>query len=335
MKRHLVAALAVVVAMAALTAAALAASSPAVATGSATHISNSGAVLNGTVNPNGASTSDQFEYGLTTGYGLATPLRSVGSGTTSVSVSGTIGSLIPGTVYHYRVLALNRFGGTTGADRTFKTTGHPPAGVVTGPAALIGKSTVTLTGTVNPEGQATTWVFEYGLNGAYGVQTFAQTLPAVNTPITVSAQLAGLEPGTFFHYSLVAFHGGTVVSRGADVTFLTEPFTRPTPRLRAKTTPHRSRTKPYLFTTSLSVLGPGAIPASYACTGSAAIRYFNGQHLVAYTLAPVQPDCTASAQVGFAHKIGGGSTPLRVTIRFSGNGYLSPIKAHPESVVLG
>jgi phosphodiesterase/alkaline phosphatase D-like protein len=319
---------------AALAAVAAAASSPTVATGSATNLRNTSAVVQAGVNPNGTSTAYMFQYGLTNAYGLATTTHSAGAGTKGKAVSATIGGLTPGTLYHYRVVAVNKAGTSAGADRTFRTTGHPPAGVLTGPPDQVGTTTATVTGTVNPEGQTTVWVFQYGLTTTYGVQTFGQTLAGVSSTLTVASQLAGLTPGTLFHYRLVAFHGSTVVSAGVDQTFLTEPSPRPVPRLRASTSPARARSKPFLFTTRATVVGPGWIPAPLACTSSAAIRYFNGKRLVGFAVGVVQPNCTLSAQVSFPRRIGRHPTRLKVVIHFRGNGYLAPVD-RTDHVTLG
>ena len=110
------------------------ASSPTLLTGDASSVTSSSAILHGTVNPNGAATHYRFEWGLTTAYGAASRLRYAGSGTTVNSVQATIGDLLPGTIYHYRVVASNKLGDTSGDDRTFTTKGHPPPGAATGPA---------------------------------------------------------------------------------------------------------------------------------------------------------------------------------------------------------
>src|SRR6516165_7263316 len=105
---------------------AAAASSPSVTTGSASSIKTTSAVLHGAVNPNGSGTSYTFQWGLTSAYGVNGASHSAGSGTTAKSASATAGGLLPGTPYHYRLIATNRFGVTVGADRTFKTRGNPP-----------------------------------------------------------------------------------------------------------------------------------------------------------------------------------------------------------------
>ena len=102
------------------------ATSPTATTGSATSVSSNSATLNGTVNPNGASTSVVFDYGLTTGYGsTATASQSPLSGTSSQAVNAGISGLGQGFTYHYRVAATNTAGTTYGSDKTFTTLSCP------------------------------------------------------------------------------------------------------------------------------------------------------------------------------------------------------------------
>ena len=91
-----------------------------VVTQPASNVHSTEATLNGTVNPNGATTSYYFEYGPTTAYGTKTSEVGAGSGWTDVNASTTITGLTPGS-YHFRVVASNQFGTTNGKDMTFET----------------------------------------------------------------------------------------------------------------------------------------------------------------------------------------------------------------------
>ena len=94
---------------------------PVVTTLAATNITQTQATLNGSVNPNGASTSWHFEWGTTTAYGNNTPVVSAGSGTTTSNVNATITGLTSGTTYHFRLVGV---AGTTtvyGSDLMFTT----------------------------------------------------------------------------------------------------------------------------------------------------------------------------------------------------------------------
>ena len=262
-------ALAAAIAVLALAGVATAASTPSVTAESAGPIGNFSATLSATINPNGSATGYVFQYGTTTAYGLSTPSHTLRGGAKPVTVHVTVTGLTPGTVYHYHVAALNGAGTTSGQDRTFTTTGPPPAAVITGPALNVGKTQATATGSIDPLGAATTWEVRYGTTTTYNVQTIAvNNLAAVSTSLPVSILLTGLAPGTLFHYQVVAYHPGGVISGGADQTFFTEPSIRPAPSLSVRTTPSRSKHKPYSYTTSGSLGGARTSPRRSSATAA-------------------------------------------------------------------
>lgn len=321
----------------ALTASAIAASSPTVATGTHSHVTDTSAVLQGTINPNGSATTYYFQWGLDTAYGLQSTERSAGHGTTAVSVSTTASELIPGTEYHYRLVATNGAGTSVGADHTFKTTGNPPPGVYTGPATQVGKNSATLTGVVSPNKQATTYYFQYGTTTAYQGQTVAATVLAGTVPVTVTANVQGLEAQTIFHYRIIASHGNTPPQPGADATFMTLPLHRPVPQIHARTRPLHDATKPYVFTTTGSVHGPSWIPAIYDCRGNVSIRFLRGSRRIGSTLVPLGADCRFSGQTVFNQHPGGTSGPVAITVvvHYLGNSYLTPHKTSGQTITLG
>ena len=189
---------------------------PAVSTGGTGNITNSGAQLNGSVGPNGFSTTYHFEYGLTTTYDLSTPSTGVGSGTGTVSVNATLSGLTPGSVYHYRLVAANSGGTTNGTDRTFTTLIPPPA-VSTGGVSNITTSGAQLNGSVNPNGFSTTYHFEYGVTITYGSSTQPAGAGSGTSAVSVSAALSALTSGSTYHYRLVAASSGGTTS-GSDQT---------------------------------------------------------------------------------------------------------------------
>lgn len=320
-----------------VTAVAVAASSPAVATGTPAHVTDTSAVLRGTINPNGRATAYYFEWGLTTAYGVTSVEHSAGHGTSPVSVSATAAALIPGTIYHYRLIAANGSGSASGADRTFKTAGNPPPGVSTGPATQVGRNSATLTAEVSPNKQATTYYFQYGPSTTYGSQTLAATVPAGTAPVTVTASVQGLEAQTIFHYRIVALHANTVPQPGADVTFMTLPLHRPVPAIHARTRPRHAAHKPFVLTTTGSVHGPSWIPAIYDCRGNVSIRFFLGSRRIGSTLVPLGPDCRFSGQTVF-NKLPGhrpGPVALTVVAHYLGNFYLTPHKTSGQTITLG
>jgi hypothetical protein len=79
------------------------------------------ATLAGGIYPNALATSWWVEYGTTTSYGQHTAPADLGSGQTPVALSSTITGLMPGTTYHYRLVAQNSAGTTYGYDYTLRT----------------------------------------------------------------------------------------------------------------------------------------------------------------------------------------------------------------------
>jgi phosphodiesterase/alkaline phosphatase D-like protein len=193
-------------------------SGPVAVTGAASDVTVSSATLSGTVDPNGRSTTWYFEYGTSTAYGSKTPARSAGSGTAAVGVSAAVSGLTAGRLYHYRLVATSDSGTGRGADRTFSTAGAPAA--VTGAVSSVSTRAAKLSGRVTPNGQSTTWYFEYGTTTAYGTRTPARSVGKGTSPANVSITVTGLRATTAYHYRLVAANpSGT--SLGADRAFAT------------------------------------------------------------------------------------------------------------------
>jgi hypothetical protein len=99
---------------------------------------------------------------------------------------------------------------------SFKFANNPS--VVTTAATAVTGTGATLNGTINPNGLATTYYFEYGTSITYGTTT--PTAPAGNgtTNTNVNAPVIGLIAGTTYHYRLVGVNtDGTTY--GADMTF--------------------------------------------------------------------------------------------------------------------
>jgi Domain of unknown function DUF11 len=94
-------------------------SAPAVTTLAATDVGFASATMNGSVNPNGVSTTAYFQYGITTGYGLTTASTAVGSGITAQTFSAPTGNIQAGTSYHFRIVATNSLGTSYGLDMSF------------------------------------------------------------------------------------------------------------------------------------------------------------------------------------------------------------------------
>jgi Ca2+-binding RTX toxin-like protein len=174
---------------------------PGVSSGSASALKLDGATVNGSVTPYGLDTSWYVEYGTSTGYGSKTAAKSAGAGGGPIAVSVSISGLKPATDYHYRVVASNAAGTTTGQDVVFRTLSPPTA--LTGVASSIGSTSATLNGVADPNARSSSWWFEYGKTTALGSRTSTKNIAAGTKSVAVSAKISGLSTGTTYYFRLV------------------------------------------------------------------------------------------------------------------------------------
>jgi hypothetical protein len=90
----------------------------------------------------------------------------------------------------------------------------------TGLATSTSESSTVLNGSVDPLGQATAYEFEYGLTGAYGLRTPRLSVGSSSAPVKVSQSVTALQPGTTYHYRVVAVSSAGTTN-GLDRTFST------------------------------------------------------------------------------------------------------------------
>lgn len=195
---------------------------PNAATEAATGVAQTEATLRGSVNPEGTATTYQFEYGTSSSYGSLAPATpaSVGSDSTEHALQAALSGLQEGTTYHYRIVATNANGTARGADTTFRTTG-PPA--VDGESSgAVDQAEAQIEATVDPGGFDTTYSVQYGPTEAYGSATAPVDVGSGTADQSVSVQLTGLQPGSLYHYRVVASNSHGSAS-GADQTFTTLP----------------------------------------------------------------------------------------------------------------
>ncbi len=133
----------------------------------------------------------------------------------STPVSATLSGLTAGLTYHYRFAAENEHGKNVGIDRAVV-----PAFVLqvqTLPATNVSTQGATLNGSLDPDGKATEYQFEYGLTESYGLLTKAEDAGSGSGTTTVATALPSVPSGHTFHYRTVATNAdGTTV--GADQT---------------------------------------------------------------------------------------------------------------------
>ncbi|HTC61076.1 MAG TPA: 6-bladed beta-propeller [Solirubrobacteraceae bacterium] len=220
-------------------------------TGPAEDITASGAKFTGTLSPDGTDAHYYFEYSAigATPEGSCTealgcfespafpPGVDAGSGGTNcqppggaecaqVAAEGVVGNLAPNTVYHYRLVAVDTFGASYGAESQLKTLGPPTidsSSAEVPSESKLGQTSVTLQAQITPDGRATTYHFEYGETSSYGTSVPATpgVIGAGESPESVPpGEVSGLRVDTTYHYRVVATNEyGTVT--GPDQTFTT------------------------------------------------------------------------------------------------------------------
>lgn len=184
------------------------------------HIGHESAELDGEVSLDGGTpiTNCELQIGTNTAYG-GTPVPCTPSSFSSNSaVQAEPTGLTTGTTYHYRFKASNEKGTNFGSDRTFV-----PAYVLkvkTLTPSPIAEHEVTLRGSLDPDGKATSYYFEYGVDSSYGLKTPIQSAGEGSGVVTVTKPIQSLPSGKTFHYRIVASNeNGT--TNGEDEVFRT------------------------------------------------------------------------------------------------------------------
>lgn len=207
---------------------------PTVVTNPATNVGTTSATLNGTVNPNGGSTTVSFDWGLTTAYGsniAGTP--SPITGNTSTSVSANLTGLTNGATYHYRCVGVNAAGTTYGNDILFSTGCTAPImpGGITGSTTVCGGSTGNVY-TINPVPNATSynWFVPAGstITNGQGTTSITVTFGSSNGSVYVQAANAcGGGPFNFIYITVNAqptpsITGPATTCQGTTQTYTTQ-----------------------------------------------------------------------------------------------------------------
>jgi len=192
----------------------------------------------------GAGTSAGFDGSAsTTPYGPLTWSWQFGDATTGTGATATHTYAAAGT---YTVLLQVKDARGDANETTHTVTvgsaPPPPPAVATGSASGVSASGATVSGSVNPNGSATSVWFEYGTSSAYGSPTAVQSVGSGSSSVSVQAVLWGLQPSTVYHFRLVGTSAAGT-SQGADATFTTSTPVVVTPPAVTTDAPHVQKTK--------------------------------------------------------------------------------------------
>lgn len=251
--------------------------------------------FSGSVDPNGGPTSYRFEYVddaefQTNGFANATRLPVIdadaGAGNTGAAVEHTAGlppsPLAPGTLYHVRLVATQIFtpDTVTTAAESFTT---PSAAPQVGAWSITARATsALLAGTVNPNGETTSYHFEYGDRGPCDASPCTSTPGASagsgSSAVVVSDSVSGLEPAHGYHFRIVASNA-TGTTAGPDHSFTTTPVGEHLPDDRAYelvTPPDTNGTSPFAKTLGEGEFDNGFETPLVSAAGDSAIFQVRG-----------------------------------------------------------
>lgn len=206
----------------------LVASAPALAaapeepeTGKAEAITNTAAILHGTINPaSKATVSWFFEYkeGSECTGGHTTPVQGPAE-VEAEATQATVSALQPGTQYTFCLAAQDEASEVTvGSPETFTTTTTMPT-IAEETASKVNSSEATVTAQINPGGMPATYRVEYGTSEPYSSSGEA-SLPAAESAVSVLAHLTGLKQGTEYRFRFVA-HSVFGTNTGGPIFFIT------------------------------------------------------------------------------------------------------------------
>lgn len=189
-------------------------------------------ILDTLVNPEGVATSAIVQVGTTPGgTTFSVGPVALGAGTTAVSIPAIFNALAPSTTYWYRVTATNACGTTTSTDALYTTpanAGTPTIVDTTAAGCGATPNALALSGDINPNGLATIYWAEYGLDQTYGFTTPPLGIGAGVVPVPVLAAPTGLIPNTNYHWRWHA-QNANGVSVSADVVCRTTVAPAPAP----------------------------------------------------------------------------------------------------------
>ena len=252
---------------------------PTAATGTATSVTASGAILNGTLTNIGSFTpvSGYFQYDTDGTFisPVSTPLQPL---TVNGAFSQSITQLNYNVTYYFRaVVVYNTSSYSYGSGVPFTTIGAPL--VITGNAVNISTTGATLQGSLALNNYSNVYVyFEYGTTTAYGTST---ALQEETTNAAFNQVLTGLSTNIQYHFRADLIYGNNIIVNGSDAIFTTGSLLNPSVTTGTATN---------ITTTSASLQGTLTSIGSY----TSIVVYFEYGTSVSYGTATAAQTLTAS-----------------------------------------
>jgi hypothetical protein len=197
----------------------LAVAGPAVSLDPVATFTGTTAHLSGAINPGGTDPAFNVEWhfectptcpGLNPG--------TIPADNSSHPVEADVMGLLPGTSYEVSLVANNVGETVTAGPQSFATPTIVPQIASVRAVPLV--TEVNFEAQINPGGLPTTYHFEYGPTASYGSSTVSKSISSGGTAVPVRTNVAGLAPGTTYHFRLFAENTAGPVE-GVDQTFTT------------------------------------------------------------------------------------------------------------------
>jgi hypothetical protein len=161
--------------------------------------------------------------------GSSTPAVDAGTGAANAPQATNVTGLLPHVQYMVCFVTTNAFGFEQGPAVSFTTLIAPPA-IESESVANVSGNSADLEAEVNPGGGVTPYHFQYGTTSSYGQSTpESGSIGADDSGHLASAHIQGLQPGTVYHYRVLASNSQSAPggAPGPDQTFTTQPVATP------------------------------------------------------------------------------------------------------------
>jgi len=203
------------------------------------------ATVSGTVDPQGGAVTCKYQLSEDSGFPAVSRIEVaepdcslLADGGGPQPIGQDFSDLIPNTHYFVRLVVSRGTAVAATSDvEEFDTDAVPPVVSSVGAVEVLDTS-LRLVGMIDPQNEATNYVFEYGTTPGLGSATTPVSVGNGVNPVVVSQVIAGLNPNTTYHFRLSATNPtGTTTSGTQTVKTRIEPPIDPVERKYEQVTP--------------------------------------------------------------------------------------------------